>query len=156
MQLKQLQESKEEGAKVDKSRKGDLLIMRFSDGEDLLAAMRQALIEEKISSGIVLGGVGMVRNAGLSFYKGRGEYETVPVATESELCSLNGNISTLGEDIMIHLHAVIGRPGGEALAGHLSAATVNKTAEIAVLVCRHTLIRKEEPETGLKILGFKD
>ena len=149
-----LPQSKEEGSKVDKSRKGDLLIMRFSDGEDLLAVMKQALLDENVKSGIVLGGVGMVRNAGLSFYKGRGEYETVPVATESELCSLNGNVSRFGDDIIIHLHAVIGRPGGDALAGHLSAATVNMTAEVAVLVSQVELVRKQDPETGLKTLGF--
>ncbi len=139
---------------MEKKREGDLLVIRLSNGEDMLGAMKQALAEEGITSAIVLGGVGMIRNAGLSFYRGRGEYETVPLATESELCSLNGNISKHGDDLVIHLHAVVGRPGGNALAGHLSSAIVNMTAEIAILVAPQKLVRKQDPETGLRTLTF--
>jgi predicted DNA-binding protein with PD1-like motif len=137
---------------VEKSRKGDLLVMRFSDGEDLLKEMERALEEEGISSGIILGGVGMVRNAGLSFYKGRGQYETVPITGETELCSLNGNVSTLDGKIVIHAHAVVGTQGGAARAGHLSSGKVNMTAEIAVLAAGQKLTRTLDPETGLRKL----
>lgn len=140
---------------MEKKREGNLLVIRLTDGEDLLAMIRQAVAEEKITSGIVLGGVGMIRNAALSFYAGRGQYETVPLATESELCSLDGNVSRFEDEIVVHLHAVVGRRGGDALAGHLSSAVVNMTAEIAILAAPQKLIRKEDPETGLKTLTFE-
>jgi predicted DNA-binding protein with PD1-like motif len=140
---------------VEKSRKGDVLVVRFSDGEDLLKGLDAVLKEENISSGIVLGGVGMVKNAGLSFYRGRGEYETVPVNGEAELCSLNGNISTLDDEIVVHLHAVVGLKGGSALGGHLSSGSVNMTAEIAILATQQKLRRTLDPETGLRKLIFE-
>lgn len=140
---------------MEKSRKGDLLVLRFSDGDDLLEELEAALRQEGISSGIVLGGVGMVKNAGLSFYRGRGKYETVPVDGEAELCSLNGNISTLDDQIVIHLHAVVGLKGGNALGGHVSSAKVNMTAEIAVLATQQKLKRVIDPETGLRKLFFE-
>ena len=94
----------------------------------------------------------MVKNAGLSFYAGRGEYETVPVNGEAELCSLNGNVSSYEGGLVIHIHAVVGTRGGAALAGHLSSAKVNMTAEVAVLAVPHKLVRKHDPATGLRTL----
>jgi predicted DNA-binding protein with PD1-like motif len=137
---------------VEKSKQGDLLVMRFADGDDLLSGIETALKEEGIVSGIILGGVGMVKKAALSFYLGRGEYETVPVVDEAELCSLNGNVSTLDGDLVIHAHAVVGRKGGSALAGHVSSAQVHMTAEVAVLVAPQKLTRKLDSQTGLRTL----
>jgi predicted DNA-binding protein with PD1-like motif len=137
---------------VDKSRKGGLLVIRLKDGEDLVGRIGEALKEEGISSGIILGGVGMVKNAALSFYKGRGEYETVPLAEEAELCSLNGNISMLDGELVIHAHAVLGQRGGGALAGHLSGAQVHMTGEVAILEAPQQLTRELDSRTGLKTL----
>jgi hypothetical protein len=140
---------------VERSRRDNLLVMRFFDGEDLLETMKRALEEEKIHSGIVVGGVGMIRSAALSFYKGRGEYETVPVDEPVELCALNGNISTMDGEIVIHMHTTVGRHGGAALAGHFTSGKVNMTAEIAVMGTPQKLVRKSDPDTGLRLLAFE-
>ena len=140
---------------MEKSRKGDLLMIRFSDGEDLLEGMMKALKDEGIRSGVIIGGVGMIRDAALSFYKGRGEYETVPLGEEVELCALSGNVSTMGDELVIHMHATVGRRGGTAMAGHLSAGRVNMTTEIAVLAAAQKLIRRADPDTGLRTLTFE-
>ena len=140
---------------MEKSRSGDLLVIRFADGEQLLEGLRKVLTEEGIDSGLILGGVGMVKGAALSFYKGKGEYETVPVAEEAELCSLSGNISTMDGELVVHIHATIGKKGGAALAGHFSSGEVNMTAEIAVLALPQKLTRKMDPQTGLRTLVLK-
>ena len=140
---------------MEKSRKGDILIIRLSDGEDVFENMTKALKEEGIHSGVIIGGVGMVKDAALSFYKGRGEYEIVPLSEEAELCALNGNISTIGDELVIHMHAAVGRRGGSAMAGHLSSGRVNMTAEIAVMAVEQTLKRQLDPETGLRTLVFE-
>jgi predicted DNA-binding protein with PD1-like motif len=137
---------------VEKSKQGDLLVVRFSDGEDLMGGIGKVLTEEGIFSGIILGGVGMVKKAALSFYMGRGEYETVPLAEEAELCSLNGNISTLDGELVVHAHAVLGRKGGRAFAGHVSSAQVHMTAEVAILEAQQKLTRKLDSQTGLRTL----
>jgi predicted DNA-binding protein with PD1-like motif len=140
---------------LEKSRKDNVLLIRLSDGDDLEDSLRNALKEENVTSGVVIGGVGMVRNAALSFYVGKGEYETVPVEGAAELCALSGNVSTLDGEVVIHLHAVVGRPGGGALAGHLSKGRVNMTAEIAILIVRQRLVRTSDPQTGLRLLKFE-
>jgi predicted DNA-binding protein with PD1-like motif len=140
---------------LEKSRKANVLLIRLSDGDDLEDSLRNALKEENVTSGIVIGGVGMVRNAALSFYVGKGEYKTVPVEGAAELCALSGNVSALDGEVVIHLHAVVGRPGGGALAGHLSKGRVNMTAEIAMLIVPQRLVRTSDPETGLRLLKFE-
>lgn len=140
---------------MERSRKGDLLMVRLRDGEDLLEGLSAALKEEKVDSGVILGGVGMVRGAALSFYVGNGEYETRPVEEAVELCSINGNISTSEGELVLHIHAMIAEHGGAAMGGHLSGGTVNMTAEIAVLVAGQKLVRKPDPDTGLNVLKFE-
>jgi len=137
---------------VEKSRQDNLLVVRFADGEDLIGGIEKVLKEEGIFSGIILGGVGMVKNTALSFYMGRGEYETVPVADEAELCSLNGNVSTLDGELVVHAHAVVGRKGGGALAGHVSKTQVHMTAEVAIFVAPQQLTRTVDSQTGLRTL----
>ncbi len=140
---------------MEKSRAENLLLIRLSDGEDLEGSLKQALKEEKIHSGVVIGGVGMVRDAALSFYVGKGEYETVPIQQPAELCALSGNVSTMGGELVLHLHATVAKQGGAAVAGHFSGGKVNMTAEIAIMVTPQNLTRESDPETGLRLLRFE-
>lgn len=140
---------------MEKSKKEGVLLLRLSDGDDLEESLKKALAEENVASGVIIGGVGMIRDAALSFYMGKGQYETVPVASAAELCALSGNVSTMAGETVIHLHAVVGIPGGTALAGHLSRGRVNMTAEIAIMVTPQKLVRETDPKTGLRLLHFE-
>ena len=140
---------------MEKSRKGDLLTVRLHDGEDLLEGLSEALRQEGIDSGVIIGGVGMVRDAAISFYAGKGQYETRPVVDAVELCSMNGNVSTSDGELILHIHVTLAKRGGTTLGGHFSGGTVNMTAEIAVLVAVQKLVRRLDPDTGLKALKFE-
>lgn len=136
-------------------RDGDVLFMRFLDGDDLLEGMKQALRAEGICSGVVLGGVGMLKNPQLSFYTGGGVYEPIPLEEEVELVALNGNVATLDGEVFVHLHATVGKRGGEAAAGHFSGGKVHMTAEVAVKALTKTMTRSLDTRTGLKTLRFE-
>jgi predicted DNA-binding protein with PD1-like motif len=155
MQSRKLPSGKQEVDKVEKSREENLLLVRLSDGDDLEDALKKALAEEKIDSGVVIGGVGMVRDAALSFYVGKGEYETIPIHQAAELCALSGNVSTMGGETVIHLHATVATRGGTAVAGHFSGGKVNMTAEIAIMATPQKLKRESDPKTGLRLLRFE-
>jgi predicted DNA-binding protein with PD1-like motif len=136
-------------------REGDFLIVRLSDGEDMLEAVKQALKAEGAQAGIVLGGVGMLKQAGIAFYKGNGEYAPIPVPDEVELCALNGNVAISGDDIFIHAHATLGTSTGAALAGHMTGGKVHMTAEIALKIVHKRMIRVFDKSTGLRTLRFE-
>jgi predicted DNA-binding protein with PD1-like motif len=140
---------------VDAFREGDLVFARFLDGEDLVEGIKQALKDHGVTSGVVLGGVGMLRKPGLVYYKGNGVYAPIALDEEEfELVALNGNVATIDGEVFVHMHATVGKANGLAMAGHLSGATVHMTAEIAVRALEKTMIRVLDPKTGLKTLRF--
>lgn len=136
-------------------RSGSLLLIRLVHGDDILEGLRSALEEEGVTSGVLLGGVGMLSDVELGYYAGDGKYETFDVGEEVELCALSGNISTFEGEYVIHIHITAGRRDGSAVAGHLVSAKVHMTNELAVMVSGTTMIRKVDEDTGLKLLWFE-
>jgi len=142
-------------SKVERMREGDFLVVRLSDGEDLLEVLKQALKDEGVEAGLVLGGVGMLKQPGIAFYKGGGEYDPIPLKDEVEICALNGNVAVADGDIFIHLHATLGTSSGAAFAGHMTGGKVHMTAEIALKVVHKRMIRVFDDRTGLRTLRFE-
>lgn len=62
-----------------------------------------------------------------------------------EVGALDGNITTLNDEIIVHLHVVLGLRDYTALTGHLRNATVSITAEISVTPLRNKVVRRYNP-----------
>ena len=137
-------------------RSGNLMLVRLVHGDNLLEGLKSALEQEGVSSGIILGGVGMLSDTRLGYYAGEGRYETFDVGEEVELCAVNGNISTFEGDYVIHMHVTAGRKDGSAIAGHLVSARVHMTNELAIMISDADMVRKVDKETGLKLLWFEN
>jgi predicted DNA-binding protein with PD1-like motif len=140
---------------VETLKEGNVILLRFSDGEDLVECAKQALKKAGVTSGVVLGGVGMLSSPGLAFYKGSGVYEPIPVGGEVELVALNGNVAMLDGDIFLHLHATLAGADGRAVAGHFTGGKVHMTAEVAIMRLEKKMVRVLDEETGLKTLRFE-
>ncbi len=140
---------------MESTKQGNLLVVRFADGEDLFESMTSLLKRESITSGVVIGGVGMLKPVTLGFYKGGGDYQRIEIEEACELCALNGNIAIFENDLILHLHGVVGLSDGKAIAGHILKANVHLTAEISVFSMLEVMIRKLDPVSGLKKLEFK-
>lgn len=103
------------------------IVVRMVDGENLL----ERLLAVKVDSAVVIGGIGMVRDATLAYWNGT-EYEEHAVPEPVELLSLQGNIGSLNGEPIAHCHATVARSDGTVTGGHLMAATVANTAEIVL------------------------
>lgn len=83
------------------------------------------------------------------------EYRDNRVDEQVEVASLIGDI---GEDEQgapaVHIHLVLGRRDGSALAGHLKSGHVRPTLELIVTESPAHLRRKHDPETGLNLIRF--
>ena len=121
------------------------LMLRLKDGEDLVPA----LIGLDVSSGVILNGVGMLRDLKLGYWNGK-EYELESVEEPVELLSLQGNLAR-GEDgqISLHCHATVAKRGGAALGGHILQATVHNTAEIYIHKPSGIELKRKIEESGL-------
>ncbi|MFB6092948.1 MAG: PPC domain-containing DNA-binding protein [Haloquadratum sp.] len=69
--------------------------------------------------------MGAVQDAEVWYYdQDETEYRSVTFDEPLEVAACVGNVSDLDGERFAHTHAVLSRPSGQALAGHLNAATV--------------------------------
>ena len=83
-------------------------------------------------------------------------YRPIPVEEQVEVASLIGDIA-IGPDgkPSIHVHAVLGRRDGTAMAGHLQEARVRPTLEIIVTESPAHLCKVKDPESGLALISVR-
>ena len=130
-----------------------LIVAKFEDGEDLFESLRAVIGKHGIESGIVLTGIGMLRNFVLGYFDGE-VYQKKEFKNACELVSLQGSITT-GKETVVHLHASLADESNNVIGGHLFQAEVCTLNEIVLRRLNDlTLIRKENPVTGLKELDI--
>jgi len=128
-----------------------VVVAKLDDGEDLLACLRGLAAEHRLESGLVLWGIGMVRDFELGYFNGR-QYDRKIFAEPAELLALHGTL-TPSADPPIHVHLTAGKRGHEAVGGHLFKATVNVLNEICLQrLDRMRLGRELKPASGLREL----
>ncbi|MFB6127321.1 MAG: PPC domain-containing DNA-binding protein [Halolamina sp.] len=95
--------------------------------------------------------MGAVRDAEVWFYhQERREYEPVTFDEPLEVAACVGNVARLDGEPFAHTHAVLSRPSGQALAGHLDAATVF-AGEAYVRTFNEPLVRDHDETTDLDL-----
>ncbi|MFH5774152.1 PPC domain-containing DNA-binding protein [Paracoccus sp. NGMCC 1.201697] len=80
-------------------------------------------------------------------------YLPIDVDEQVEVASLTGDIALdpTGQAV-VHMHAVLGRRGGAALAGHLQRGHVRPTLEVILTESPRHLRKTLDPATGLALL----
>jgi uncharacterized protein len=81
------------------------------------------------------------------------DYLRIPVREQVEVASLLGDIaqSPSGEPAL-HIHVVVGKRDGTAMAGHLAEAHVRPTLEVIVTESPAHLRKVKDSETGLALI----
>lgn len=101
-----------------------------------------------------LTGLGAFREATLAYFdRGRHDYVPIPVHEQVEVASLLGNIGRQDGEPRAHLHGVLGRPDGSALAGHVLDGRVWPTLEVVLVEGEGELRRAIDEETGVPLLA---
>ncbi len=134
---------------------GNVIFVRLHQDEDLFASLREVCEACGLSVGVVVSGVGMLKQAELSYFVESGRYSPVLFPEPLELVSLTGNIIFQDGECRFHLHAVLARENKAAVAGHLSKGKVNVTNEIVILKTSIPAVRVRDEATGLMALTFE-
>lgn len=98
--------------------------------------------------------IGALSEATLAYFDwDRKEYLPIPVGEQVEVASLTGDIAT-GPDgkPAIHVHAVLGKRDGSAIAGHLKSGTVRPTLEIVITETPGHLRKRFDPSIGIALI----
>jgi hypothetical protein len=95
--------------------------------------------------------VGAVQDAELWYYEQADEeYQSVNFDEHLEVAACVGNVALLDGEPFAHTHAILSRPSGQALAGHLNSATVF-AGEVYLRAFEEPLEREYDETTGLDL-----
>ncbi len=82
-------------------------------------------------------------------------YRKIVVGQQTEVISFAGYVTMSEERPRVHVHAVLGKPDGTVLGGHLFAAHVRPTLEMTLTDSEIPLVRREDEESGLKLIDLE-
>ena len=137
-------------------REGNIILLRLEDGEDLIPSLEKAIRVNNISSGMILAGIGMLRDFEIGYYDGK-DYRRKKIEMPHELVALHGSIASGPEGMRFHIHTALANPEHRIIGGHLFKATVGVVNEISILALDNIgLVRNRDERTGLMLLDFLD
>ncbi|MCF1742535.1 PPC domain-containing DNA-binding protein [Paradevosia shaoguanensis] len=98
--------------------------------------------------------IGAFKSARLAFFDWEAkEYLPIAVDEQVEVASLTGDVAIGPDDKpALHIHAVLGRRDGSAVAGHLLSAEVRPTLEVILTESPEYLRKKLDPNVGLALI----
>ena len=130
-------------------KEGNLIVFRFEDGKDVIESLKRVAKGHQIQSGVILSGIGMLRDFEISFYsREKVGYVTNKFNEPVELLSFSGNISIRNSETFFHLHVALAKEEKSAIGGHLKKAMVHNTLE-GVIVKFSKIKLTRDSETGI-------
>src|SRR3989304_2812691 len=129
-------------------------LLRIDRGEEVVETLARFCREQGIRLGTV-SGLGATDKATIGLFRAQTkEYVRRAVVGDHEITSLTGNISRLKGDVYLHLHVNLSDSTYRALGGHLDAAVVSGTCEVAIHVLEGEAEREFSAEVGLNLFKF--
>jgi len=130
-------------------KEGNLIVFRFEDGKDVIESLRRVTKKHQIQSGVILSGIGMLRDFEISFYsREKMGYVTSKFNEPVELLSFSGNISIRNNKTFFHLHVALAKEDTSAIGGHLEKAMVHNTLEGVIMKLSKIKLTRDV-ETGI-------
>lgn len=128
-------------------------VIVLETGEEVMACLQDFARAERLSAA-QFSAIGAFSDAVISYFDWETkEYRPNPVDEQVEVASLTGDVA-LGPDgrPALHVHLVLGRRDGSALAGHLTKAHVRPTLEVVLTESRAHLRKRHDPQSGLALI----
>jgi predicted DNA-binding protein with PD1-like motif len=125
----------------------------LATGEEVMDCLQKFAVKERIFAA-QLSAIGAFSDVVLMYFDWeKKEYQSIPVSEQVEVASLLGDIAQApsGEPAL-HIHLVIGKRDGTAMAGHLRTAHVRPTLEVIVTESPAHLRKVKDAETGLALI----
>ena len=122
-------------------------------GDEAMGCLQDFAEKERVSAAQVTA-IGAFREARLGYFDWETKtYQPIPVREQVEVASLVGDIAVADGKPSVHVHAVLGRRDGGALAGHLQQGYVRPTLEIIVTEQPAHLCKVKDSESGLALIS---
>jgi hypothetical protein len=129
-------------------------VVVLQTGDEAIACLQAFVVQERIAAAQI-SAIGAFSDAVLGYFDWQEKkYLRNPVSEQLEVASLLGDVA-LGADQKpaLHVHAVLGKRDGSALAGHLLSAHVRPTLEVILTEQPAHLQKVHDPGSGLALIA---
>jgi predicted DNA-binding protein with PD1-like motif len=124
----------------------------LSTGDEVMTSLKQFVMQQKITAAQI-SAIGALSDAVLLYFDwDKKDYMKIPVHEQVEVASLLGDVAEADGKPALHLHIVVGRRDGHAMAGHLGEAHVRPTLEVIITESPVHLRKRHDPESGLALI----
>lgn len=125
----------------------------LKSGDEAMASL-QAFADREQLTAASFSAIGAFSDAVLAYFDfGTKQYLRNVIEEQVEVASLRGDVALDPEGKRaVHMHAVLGRRDGSALAGHLLKAHVRPTLEVILTESPAHLRRRHDPQSGLTLI----
>ncbi|GLK71736.1 DNA-binding protein [Ancylobacter dichloromethanicus] len=122
-------------------------------GEEVMQSLQDFARREGLSAAH-LSAIGAFSHGTISFFDWEAkEYRDIPVNEQVEVAALSGDVALDPEGVSaVHVHVVLGRRDGSALAGHLAKGFVRPTLELIATEAPAHLHKRVDPASGLALI----
>jgi uncharacterized protein len=122
-------------------------------GDEVMHSLQEFTRRERVSAAQITA-IGALSDAVLGYFDwDRKDYLRIPVKEQVEVASLIGDVALAPSgEAALHIHIVLGKRDGTALAGHLTEAHVRPTLEVIFTESPAHLRKVCDPETGLALI----
>ena len=127
-------------------------VVILETGDEVMACLQKVADEQRLSAAQVTA-IGAFSDAVITYFDWeRKEYDPIPVKEQVEVASMVGDVALSEGKPTLHVHLVLGRRDGSALAGHLKEAHVRPTLEVVITESPAHLRKEKDPETGRALI----
>jgi predicted DNA-binding protein with PD1-like motif len=124
----------------------------LATGDEVMSSLKDFATRETITAAQI-SAIGALSDVTLAYFDwDKKKYQKIPVCEQVEVASLLGDIAEADGKPALHLHIVIGKRDGTAMAGHLDEAHVRPTLEVIVTESPAHLHKHHDPESGLALI----
>lgn len=130
-------------------------ILRLDRGEEIISKIKELCLKENISLGKI-SGLGACDELIIGLYSiNDKEFLQKEFKEEMEITSLVGNISTMDDEIYLHMHINVADKELKTYGGHLNKCIISATGEIFIEKIDGNINRKKDKTIGLNLFDFK-
>lgn len=122
-------------------------------GDEVMAFLKSFVAAESVRTA-QFSAIGALGDVVLMYFDWEKKaYQRIPVHEQVEVASLTGDVAESPDGKpSLHIHLVVGKRDGSAMAGHLAEAHVRPTLEVILTESPAHLRKVKDPESGLALI----
>lgn len=130
------------------------VIVRINNGEEIVSTLKQLCNNLHITLGSITG-IGATNDITIGLMNTKTKkYQSTKFTGDHEISSLIGNITTMKNEVYLHLHVTVCNAEHKTFGGHLTSAVVSATFEGVIDIIEGQVNRTFDQATALNLLDL--